>query len=315
MSKIAIILINYNSTRLTKKCLQSLMATKDKVDEYHITILDNASKNPPKESDFPHAHLILSEKNLGFAQGNNQAVKEALAQTTPDYLLLLNNDTRVTRGMIRALVERFERSPDVGFVLPKIYFEHGAEYHARAYSQPQRGKVIWYAGGVIDWANMILTHKGIDEVDRGQWSLPTHGEFVDEFEDFATGCCLLTTPAIWKKLRGFDPKYFLYYEDADLSLRLQLRLGKQIVVEPSAILYHENAGSSSGAGSAVHQYYQTRNRLRFGLQYSSTRTKLALLFEARRLFLSGNQAVKLGILHAIGGIWGNQTAKIPAVKA
>ncbi len=314
MSKVSIILINYNSTRLTKKCIHSLVTQKDKSDEYLITVLDNASKNPPKTSDFPHATLIHSSKNLGFAAGNNFAVKQALKADTPDYLMLLNNDTRVTKGMVRSLISRFEKSPDSGFVLPKMYFERGYEYFSKDYHDQQKGKVLWYAGGSIDWQNVILTHKGIDEVDRGQFDRESIGEFEIREEDFATGCCILTTPGIWKKLGGFDAKYFLYYEDADLSIRLQKNLHKSIVVEPKALLYHQNAGSSQGSGSHVHQYYQTRNRLRFGLQYGEFRAKLALLNEARRLFMTGNQAVKLGILHSLGGQWGNQTHKIPVEK-
>lgn len=317
MSSIAIILLNYNSTRLTKKCIHSLLSQKDKKDEYSILVLDNDSKNPPKKSDFPQAELVLSNKNLGFAQGNNFAVKKALQGSKfneIEYILLLNNDTRITKGMVRKLIERFESDREIGMVVPKILFERGAEYFSKDYTEHQKGKVIWYAGGGIDWQNLILTHKGIDEVDRGQFDREKNGEFEVKEEDFATGCCILTTPAIWKALHGFDKKYFLYYEDADLSMRLIHTLHKKIVVEPKAVLYHQNAGSTSGSGSQVHQYYQTRNRLRFGLRYASVRTKLALLREARQLFMSGNRAVKLGILHSLGGQWGNQTARIPVEK-
>ncbi|MEP7167030.1 MAG: glycosyltransferase family 2 protein [Candidatus Woesebacteria bacterium] len=307
MSSIAIILLNYNSTRLTKKCVHSLLAQKDKDDEYQIIVFDNDSKIPPKKDEFKDCDLVHSKKNLGFAQGNNVAVTHVNGSV--DYLLFINNDTRVGKAMVSELISSFNSDPDSGLVVPKIYFEKEYEFYAKEYSNSQRGRVIWYAGGGIDWQNMILFHKGVDEVDRGQF------EKAGEEEQFATGCCFLTTPAIWKTLKGFDPKYFLYYEDADLSMRLRKKLHKKIRFAPRAILYHQNAGSSDGSGSQVHQYYQTRNRLRFGLRYSPRRTKLALLNEARRLFITGNGAVKLGILHALGGQWGNQTTKIPVEKA
>lgn len=308
MATIGIILLNYNSTRLTKKCVKSLLTARHETDTYKIVIYDNDSKIKPKPADFPDCELVLSEKNRGFAEGNNRAVEYLLRKNTCDYLLLLNNDTRVGKGCIRALIERFESDPDIGMVVPKIYFEKGYEYHATSYSKHQLGRVLWYAGGGIDWRNMILFHKGVDEVDRGQFDTDV------QTEAFATGCCLLTSVTLWKKLRGFDPRYFLYYEDADLSLRLLNKLHKSIVLEPRAVLYHLNAGSSDGSGSAVHQYYQTRNRLRFGFSYASRRTQFALLLEARRLFLTGNGAVKLGILDALGGKWGNQTWRIPVEK-
>lgn len=345
MSSIGIILLNYNSTRLTKKCVQSLLALKDKQDIYHIIVYDNASKIKPKASDFPHCTLVCGEENTGFAQGNNLAVQHLLSKMSSgkkisqifkrvpskepqqsqevEYLLFINNDTRVTKGMVRQLVETFDSNTDIGMVVPKIYFEKGNEFHTKSYTKAQSGHVIWYAGGDVDWANMILSHRGVDEVDRGQFNdLPSKNPFFSYIHEaydshdveFATGCCFLTTPAVWKKLRGFDQAYFLYYEDADLSIRLQKDLHKRIVFESKALLYHQNAGSTKGSGSSVHQYYQTRNRLRFGLRYASRRTKLAMLLEARRQFLHGPSAVKLGILDALGGRWGNQSARIPVEK-
>jgi GT2 family glycosyltransferase len=290
--------------------------------------------------------LVASDTNDGFAQGNNKAVSHLLsdirqdgnsggvfrqliardgskANIGVDYLLFINNDTRVTKGMVRQLVTRFQTTQDAGFIVPKIYFEKGHEFHAESYSKAQTGHVIWYAGGDIDWDNLILSHRGVDEVDRGQFDglssmnpffSIVHDAYDERDVEFATGCCFLTTPSIWQKLKGFDPAYFLYYEDADLSIRLQKKLNKRIVVEPKAMLYHQNAGSTKGSGSSIHQYYQTRNRLRFGLQYASRRTKLALLLEARRHFLHGSGAVKLGILDALGGKWGNQSERIPVEK-
>lgn len=339
MATVAIILINFNSTRLTKKCVKSLFSTKDDQDTYHVLIWDNASSQSPTPADFPDCQLVLSPTNLGFASGNNRAVKTLLQTQDPDYILILNNDTRVTKGMIRQLISTYETSQDIGIVVPKIYFEKGFEYHLKNYDQSKLGKVLWFAGGAIDWRNVIVFHKGVDEVDRGQFDIDTSsrlslsssqgvGQKLERllFEDtvipelvgadatnsrnydthFATGCCFLIRPQLWKKLHGFDEKYFMYYEDADFSLRLK-KLNKRIVFEPRATLYHLNAGSSGGSGSSFHLYYQTRNRLRFGLKYGSLKAKLLLLLEARRQYSQGTEAMKLGILHALEGRWGNQT--------
>jgi GT2 family glycosyltransferase len=298
MSRISLILLNYNSTDLTRACIDSLLAFKDKKDEYSIIVWDNKSLDAPRLQDFSDVDLVLSQKNDGFAGGNNKAASYAIRKYKPDFLLFLNNDTRVTHGMVRTMVERFQSDKNAGIVVPKIYFEKNHEFFRSDYSKEERGNVIWYAGGGIDWKNMMLFHLGVDEVDRGQFDEHTQ-------TSFAAGTAMLTTPQLWKKLKGFDAAYFLYYEDADLSMRLQKK-HKKIIYEPRALLYHINAGSTSGSGSSLHQYYQTRNRLRFGLQYASSRTKLALLKEAWRLYKSGTPAQRRGVLHALEGKWGKQ---------
>ncbi len=302
MSKIAIILLNYNSTRYTRNCIKSLRSHRAKEDDYAIVVWDNASSEIPTKKDLPDCDLVLSKKNEGFTGGYNKAVAHTLWHHRPDYLVVLNNDTRVPKGMIRTLVDTCVKNNNNCITVPLIYFEHGHEFHKASYTKEERGKVIWYAGGGMDWPNILPFHRGVDEVDRGQFTR-------SEETGFVTGCCVCLTPKTWKRIGGFDEKYFLYFEDVDLSIRAK-RKNIKLIFEPSAKLFHINAGSTHGSGSLFHEYYQTRNRLRFGLQYGKFRTKLALLTEARRMWLHGTSGQKLGVLHALEGKWGNQTQSI-----
>lgn len=302
MKTIAIILLNYNSTGYTKTCIKSLLSSKDADHEYSIVVWDNGSTKVPSQHDFPNAAFFASRANDGFAGGNNKAIAYALTLCKPDYILMLNNDTRVTKGFLKEMIVAFESDPTIGCVVPKIYFEKGHEFHRKKYSVGERGKVIWYGGGGIDWDNVIPFHIHVDEVDRG------HVEKEEETV-FATGCCLLTKTEIWKKLHGFDTKYFLYYEDTDLSIRLK-KIGSKILFVPQAKIYHINAGSSDGSGSQLHLYYQTRNRLRFGLQYAGMRAKIALMKEAYHVWKTGNAVQRLAVAHAMEGKWGKQEIKI-----
>jgi len=298
MSHVAIVLLNYNSTPLTKNCIASLWSNKKEGDTYSILVWDNASETAPTQRELGKCELIISSTNDGFALGYNKAVAHALRTYHPDYLLILNNDTRVPRGMVHALTRTCSHEKDNAIVVPKIYFERGHEFHMNSYSRQERGTVLWYAGGEIDWNNIILFHRGVDEVDRGQFE-------VQEQTVFVTGCCFLTTPKIWKKLGGFDPKFFMYYEDADLSLKAK-RTHIPLIYEPKAHLYHINAGSAEGSGSVLQQYYQTRNRLKFGLQYAGMRAKLALLKEAYQIWKTGTPVQRRAVLHAVEGRWGKQ---------
>lgn len=221
------------------------------------------------------------EHNHGFAWANNQIAKQAI-KDGHDLFILLNNDTTVEPDFIKPLMDRL-KDDAVGMVCPKIYFYPGNEFHKNAYKKSELGKVIWYAGGIIDWANVYASHWGVDEVD--------HGQFNQVIEtDFATGCCLAITKETINKIGLMDEKYFLYYEDADWSLAAK-KAGLKIIIEPKSVIYHKNAGSTGGSGSNLQQYYQTRNRLYFGLKYAPFKTKLHLMKNALAGLSSSNRVL------------------------
>jgi GT2 family glycosyltransferase len=118
---------------------------------------------------------------------------------------------------------------------------------------------------MIDYANFDAFHIGVDEVDRGQFEEERQVEFV-------TGCCMLIRREALQQLGMFDVRYFLYLEDVDLSVRFR-RGGYELWFCPGSKIWHVNAGSSGGAGSALHVYYQTRNRLFFFFKYAALRHK------------------------------------------
>ena len=95
-------------------------------------------------------------------------------------------------------------------------------------------------------------------------------------------------------MKGFDNRYFLYFEDSDLSQRLK-KAGYKILFYPKAILWHKNAGSTGGSGSSLQDYFTTRNRMIFGLKFAPLRSKIALIRESLRLLSSGRQWQKKGI--------------------
>jgi len=152
--------------------------------------------------------------------------------------------------------------------------------------------VIWYAGGIIDWDNILAKHRGIDEVDRGQY------EETSE-TPFATGCCMLIRKEVVEKIGLLDEKYFLYFEDVDYSLRAK-KAGFKIVYFPKAHLWHKNAASSGKPGSATHVYYQTRNRLYFGFKYASLSTKKSLFFDSLKMIMKNNLHKKACLDYYLG---------------
>lgn len=281
--KVAIIIVNFNGKNDTLECLESLRSLKTKSLKLVTVVVDNASIDGSIElikKKYPQVKLILNKENLGFAEGNNAGINYALGLRV-DYLLVLNNDTLVDKMLLINLIKKFEVDKDIGIASPKIYFAPGFEFHKEKYSRNERGKVIWYAGGIIDWQNIFSSHHGVDQVDKGQYD--KEGE-----TDFSTGCCMLVKKEVFNKIGNFNKKYFLYWEDIDLCLRAK-KAGFKVYYIPQAFLWHKNASASGGAGGKTPVYYQTRNRLLFALKYASLKTKLLVLKQGVSYLFSKNQ--------------------------
>lgn len=286
MDRIAIVIVHYNTDEDTTDCLRSLAKVKVGNWEQQIYVIDNGSKEPyvlPLTGMPKNVELLRSESNLGFTGGTNLGIQDSLAFFQPDYVLLLNSDTVLKPDFLVKLHSAAKERPDVGMYNPMVYFAKEYEYHSESYKNQDLGNIIWYAGGSIDWTHLAGFHRGVDEIDRGQFLL----EHTDQLEsDFATGCCVLVRRELIETIGFMDDSYFLYWEDVDYSIRAR-RAGFKIMLEPSSIIWHKNAGSSDGAGSRLQQYYQTRNRFAIGFRYGTWRTKLnALRLAWRYIFES-----------------------------
>lgn len=288
MKKVFITIVSFNSNKLTLDCLKSIEKLNKKNIELFVIVIDNASDEIFKTSeDFKNFKLdiIRSEENLGFSGGQNLAIKYALKKEA-DYVLVLNSDTIAQEDLVLKLLDAFD--DNVGIVSPKIYFAKGREFQKDKYEKKDLGNVIWYAGGVVDWKNIIAFHRGVDEVDKGQY---------DQLEeiDFASGCAMMIKQEVFERIGFFDERFFLYYEDNDFSQRAKKR-GYKILYQPSAILWHKNASSAGGSGSNLQDYYISRNRLLFGFRYASKRSKAALMKESFKLLINGRKWQKRGVI-------------------
>lgn len=272
MDTIVLILVHYNTPKDTRECLQSLAQMTAKGFKYQIVVVDNGSRENfqlPKSLQRSEVEVIRSESNLGFTGGNNLGITYAREKYEPDYFLLLNTDTFVDPEFLSHLYKRAQREEKTGLVTPKIYFAPGYEFHEKSYSKAQQGKVLWYAGGSVDWRSLSAFHRGVDEVDRGHFDTQLESEF-------ATGCCVLIPRVIIETVGLFDKRYFLYKEDTDYSLRCT-QAGVPLWFEANAKVWHKNAGSSGGAGAPTSEYYQTRNQFLLAFQHASLKIKVTAL--------------------------------------
>jgi len=290
-------------------CLASIAKAETKGIDLKVLVVDNGSVDDSVEkikklvsSKIKNLkiHFIENKENLGFAEGNNIGIKYAL-KNGADFVCLLNNDTRVKADFLLQLIEVAEKE-EAGIVGGKIYFEKGYEFHKERYKKKDLGKVIWYAGGKIDWQNVYASHRGVDEVDENQYDKVQETEYVN-------GCLMLVKSEVFKKVGLLDPKYFLYFEENDFCQRAK-KAGFKLYYGPKAVIWHLNAGSS-GPGSALHDYFLTRNRLLFGMRWAPLKSKIALIKESVKILISGREWQKTAIrdfyLRNLGkGSWGKK---------
>lgn len=297
-TKVSIIILTTNALSLTKEQLLNIAKLDTGKLDIECLVVDNASNDNTEEEikDYKLPNMkygfIQSGANLGFAGGNNVGIKKALKQKS-DYIILMNNDLILPSDIVTKLVDFMDKNPNVGIASPKMYFAKGYEFHKDRYKEKDLGNVIWYAGGLIDWDNIYSSHRGVDEIDIGQY------EKIEK-TDFANGACFIARSEIFEKVGLLDDSFFLYWEDADFSMKARKK-GYKIVYFPKTYLWHKVSTSTGGSGSITNDYFLTRNRYFFALRYAKLKTKLAVIKDTIKLTISGRTWQKLGAVDALLG--------------
>ncbi|BBW97701.1 glycosyltransferase family 2 protein [Geobacillus sp. FSL W8-0032] len=242
---VAIIILNWNAYNDTFECLKSLEHLT--YPHFHVFLVDNASQDgsfDKLQQDYKDGkfHIpitfIQTGANLGFAGGNNVAIKQAYHQGY-QYFWLLNNDTVVDPNALTPLVETLENDKQVGIVGSKIYY-YGTNK-------------IWFAGGKVNTWTGKTKHIGIKEEDVGQY---------DQLRevDYITGCSLGFRREILETVGYMCEDYFLYYEETDWNVRAKL-YGWKIKYVPRSLVHHKVSASSGGEKnlSPIVAFYDIRN--------------------------------------------------------
>jgi hypothetical protein len=233
--EVSIITINYNG--LEDSC--ALIETIPFNEKLEVIVVDNASKNQEAEiiaKRYPQVKVIQSERNIGFAGGNNLGILAAQGK----YVFLINNDTLFKEFNIQALIDRMESSTAIGIVCPKIRFAWD-------------NNPIQYAGYSKLSRITVRNHAiGCNEEDRGQYETahPT---------PYAHGAAMMIRRDAIEKVGLMPECYFLYYEELDWSMMFT-RAGYQIWYEPKCTIFHKES-QTTGQNSPLRTYYLTRNRL------------------------------------------------------
>lgn len=210
--KVFFVIVNYNGKGFVETCLRSVFASE--YTSFEVVVVDNASRDGSMTSIkqlFPKVHCLFHSENKGFSGGSNAGIKFALEHGA-EYIFLLNNDAVVQENTL-SLLMRYAVGEEKGIFSPIILSS----------KQPRR---IWFCGGHIDWLRMRAVHLGCS----GKGNKPAIAEYL-------SGCAILAPKRAFFDVGLLDEEYFLYYEDADWSVRAR-QAGYSLWVVPQAQVVH-----------------------------------------------------------------------------
>lgn len=235
---VSIIIVNYNGGEVFKNCLKSL--SKIKYSSWELVVVDNGSTDSSLKPIKPNIQytkykILVNKVNVGFAPANNQALPYCKGK----YILLLNNDTKVTPSFLTKLVQKLESNSNIAVVQPKIFLINKKTHLDNV------GSFLTRTGFLTHWGYMKKDSK----------------EFQKETEIFsAKGACMLIRKKVIDKVGLFDNSFKSYFEETDFCWRVWLA-GYKILFLPQSKIYHHVGFTSSKMPQADVNYHSLKNRI------------------------------------------------------
>ena len=242
MDKTAIVILNWNGVEMLTRFLPNVLDYSR--GEAVVYVADNASTDNSLEvlkMHFPEVHVIVLEKNWGFAEGYNRA----LGQIDAEYYVLLNSDVEVSHHWLTPLIEFMDNHADVAACQPKLLSLKNRDAFEYAGA----------CGGFIDrYGYPFCRGRIFDTVESDDGQYDYAAEVL-----WATGACMVVRASDFKEAGGFDARFFAHSEEIDLCWRMRL-MGKKIYCIPDSFVYHIGGGTLP-KNNPMKTYLNFRNNL------------------------------------------------------
>ena len=229
--ELSVVIVSYRCGALLDECLTSLDANRASVD-MEVEVVDNASGDDTVEVSRRHAWVTTTalDENLGFARANNMAMGQARGRA----VLVLNPDTIIPPGALRACLDELWRDPSVGLLTPRL-----VDLEGRLDRRCHRGfPTLWSSFCYFTTLDRVFTGPRSQRYTMGH--LP-ETEAADV--EAVSGAFMLMPGDAMRRVGGFDEQFFMYAEDIDLSLRF-VEAGYRVHYWPTVNVVHVGAGSN-----------------------------------------------------------------------
>jgi len=231
---LSVVIVSYNTCGLLRSCLASVIAETTGI-AHEVIVIDNASSDDSAsmvEQEFPTVRLLALSDNVGFARACNLGV----GASSGAHIVLLNPDTVVHDRALEHLLAFGRSHPEGGLYGGRTLRPNGQVDPSSCWGQPTLWSLACYASGLT---TAFRSSRIFDPESLGHWQRDSVREV-----GVVTGCLLLAERATWDRLGGFDERFWMYSEDADLSFRAR-KLGYRPVITPTATVTHVVGASSS----------------------------------------------------------------------
>ncbi len=236
---VTVVVVTHNGPEWVDRCLQALLVDARPVARTEVVVVDSASDVPTREvlarwagSVRQGLRVELAEENIGFARGCNLGASLGTGRR----VLLLNPDAVVRPGTVDAMVAALDADPGVGILGGRTVRPDGELDPSSCWGAPGLWSWTCFATGL---STAFKGSRVLDPESLGRWQRDTYRHVP-----VVTGCLLMTPRDVWERLGGLDTDYFMYGEDADLSLRAA-ELGYRPAITPDAVAVHAVGASSS----------------------------------------------------------------------
>jgi hypothetical protein len=238
---LSILIVSSNTRAMTLACLDSIAAETSRT-TFEVIVVDNNSPDDSAAGIAAHrlgTNLIARSDNLGFAGGNNLAAERARG----DYILLLNPDTLVLDGAIDKLMDFARQTPQALIWGGRTQFADGTLNPTSCWQRMTPWNLLCRAVGLTGLfpRSSVFNGEAMGAFDRSS----------EREVDIVTGCFLLLPRALWQKLGGFDPVFFMYGEEADLCLRARAFGARPRMTPNATIIHYGGASEATRAGKMV----------------------------------------------------------------
>lgn len=245
--KISIIIVNYKVKERLFACINSIYGSKPKT-SFEIIVVDNDEESAiGKEllKSFSDVKYIKSPSNLGYGGGNNLGAKYAKGE----YLFILNPDTLVFKNTIDELVSFLVKNKDVGIASPMLVNKSGEPFVLQGSSEltPLKGIIC------LSFIERVFPN---NRFSREYWLKDWDHTALKEIK-VCPGTAFMISSKLFDKISGFDEKFFLYFEEDDVSNRVR-KLGYKIFILAKAKIFHEVGASTKQLSNSSNVFSKSR---------------------------------------------------------